>query len=276
LWKTPEVPQKKFTAPLRISLAARASNKKEKPMNRPVVVLFASFAAVGTLWGQATFEVASIKPHPGIITFSSDPQVKGNRVTATASTLLDMMTVAYRVRYDQIAGAPGWAGSDHFDLDARAEGDGARSTEEIRPMLQALLADRFHLVVHRETKEVPIYALVVNKNGPRLQESSPGEERKGSISADGKGSHMEVAQGTMAQLALRLSGNGAGRPVIDKTGLTGKYSYKMNWMNGTPGPDSEWPSLFVALQEQLGLKLEPGKGPSEIISIDRAGKPSAN
>jgi uncharacterized protein (TIGR03435 family) len=109
-----------------------------------------------------------------------------------------------------------------------------------------------------------------------LQESPPAEEPKGRISGDGSGSHMEVAQGTMAQLALRLSGNGAGRPVFDKTGLTGKYSYKLNWMNGTPGPDSEWPSLFVALQEQLGLKLEPAKGPSEIISIDHAQKPSVN
>src|SRR5580658_3038003 len=93
--------------------------------------------AGGVLCAQAAFEVASIKAHPGIITFSADPQVKGNRVTATASTLLDMMTVAYHVRYDQIAGGQGWAGSDHFDLDARAEGDRARTMEEIRPMLQA-------------------------------------------------------------------------------------------------------------------------------------------
>src|SRR5580704_7104904 len=111
--------------------------------------------AAGILCAQATFEVASIKAHPGIITFSADPSVKGNRVTATASTLLDMMTVAYHVRYDQISGGPNWIRSDHFDLDARAEGEGARNTEEIRPMLQALLADRFQLTIHRETREVP-------------------------------------------------------------------------------------------------------------------------
>jgi uncharacterized protein (TIGR03435 family) len=143
-------------------------------------------------------------------------------------------------------------------------------------MLQALLADRFQLAIRRETREVPMYALVVSKNGPKLRGSSPAEEPKGQISGDGTGSHMEVSQGTMAQLAVRLSGNGAGRPVMDKTGLTAKYTYQMNWVNGTPGPDSEWPSLFVALQEQLGLKLEPTKGPSEIIIIDHAEKPSVN
>ena len=245
-------------------------------MSRTSGILFVCLNAAGILCAQETFEVASIKAHPGIITFSADPLVKGNRVTATASTLLDMMTVAYHVRYDQISGGPNWIRSDHFDLDARAEGEGVRSTEQIRPMLQALLADRFQLTIHRDTREVPMYALVVNKNGPKLQESSVADEPKGQISGESTGSHMEVSQGTMAQLALRLSGNGAGRPVMDKTGLTAKYTYKMNWVNGTPGPDSEWPSLFVALQEQLGLKLEPTRGPSEIIIIDHAEKPSAN
>jgi uncharacterized protein (TIGR03435 family) len=245
-------------------------------MRRKSWVPFVCLNAAGILWAQATFEVASIKAHPGIVTYSADPSVKGNRVTAAASTLLDMMTVAYHVRYDQILGGPNWIRSDHFDLDARAEGDGVRSLDQIRPMLQALLADRFQLTVHRETREVPMYALAVNKNGPKLQESSAADEPKSQILADGTGSHMEVSQGTMAQLALRLSGNGAGRPVMDKTGLTAKYSYKMNWVNGTPGADSEWPSLFVALQEQLGLKLEPTKGPSEIIIIDHAEKPSVN
>ncbi len=238
-------------------------------------ILIACLSVAGVALGQ-TFEVASIKPHPGIVTFSSDPSVKGNRVTGTASTLLDMITTAYHVRYDQISGGPGWIRSDHYDLDAKAEGTGPLGAEEMRAMLQALLADRFQLKIRRETKEVPMYSLVVNKNGPRLKESAPEETPKGRITAGGTGMHMEVAQGTMAQLALRLSDNGAGRPVMDKTGLTGKYTYQMNWMNGTPGPDSEWPSLFVALGEQLGLKLEPATGPSEILVIERAERPLAN
>jgi uncharacterized protein (TIGR03435 family) len=244
-------------------------------MIKAAQMLVACLLIAGSAHGQ-TFEVASIKPHPGVITYSADPSVKGNRVTATASTLLDMITTAYHVRYDQVSGGPSWVNSDHFDLDARADGAASIEPEQMRAMLQALLADRFHLKIHHETKDVPMYSLVINKNGPKLRESVSADQPKGRITANGSGMHMEAAQGTMAQLALRLSGNGAGRPVTDKTGLIGKYTYTLDWMNGTPTPDSEWPSLFVALQAQLGLKLESTSGPGEIIVIDQAGKPDAN
>jgi uncharacterized protein (TIGR03435 family) len=243
-------------------------------------ILFGFLGALELILAQgpsrATFEVASIKPHPEPITFSSDPSVHGMRVTATASTLHDLITSAYHVRYDQISGGPNWAGSDHFDMSAKAEGEGALTMERARPMLQALLADRFQLKIHLETREVPMYALVVRKNGPKLQESAAADESKSGITANSSGMHLTVSKGTMAQLALWLSGNGAGRPVIDKTGLTGHYSYELTWVNGTPGPDVEGPSLFTALQEQIGLRLEPTKGPSEIVVIDHAEKPSAN
>jgi len=223
---------------------------------------------------QEAFEAASLKPHPGMITFSSDPALKGNRVRATASTLTDMITVAYHVRYDQISGAPGWAGSDHYDLDATA-GDRPITNDQMRTMLQALLADRFQLRVHRETKEVPMYALVVAKNGPKLKEWQPDETPRNSITADGTGMHMEVAKGTMAQLANRLSGNGAGRPVMDQTALAGFYTFKLNWVNAV-ATDLELPPLPIALQDQLGLKLESVKGQAEVIVIDHAERPSAN
>jgi uncharacterized protein (TIGR03435 family) len=139
-------------------------------------------------------------------------------------------------------------------------------------MLRTLLAERFQLQVHHEMREVPMYALVVAKNGPKLKEWSPDTAPMGRITGDGSGMHMEVSKGAMAQLASRLSSNGAGRPVIDKTDLTGVYSYKLDWVNA-PGSDSELPSLVVALQEQLGLKLEAIKGMSDIIVIDRAERP---
>jgi uncharacterized protein (TIGR03435 family) len=225
-------------------------------------------------YSQEAFEVASIKPHLGEITFSADPAVEGNRVTGTASTLVDLMTVAYHVRYDQISGAPGWAKSEHYDLEASA-GPAAITREQMRAMLQTLLAERFQLRVHREAREVPMYALVVAKGGPKLREWSAGEEPKGQISADRSGMHMEVCKGTMAQLATRLAGNGAGRPVIDKTGLERIYCFKLDWVND-PGAESELPSLFVALEGQLGLRLEATKGAGEFIVIDRAARASGN
>jgi uncharacterized protein (TIGR03435 family) len=223
---------------------------------------------------QESFEAASIKPHPGVITFAADPWVKGNRVTATASTLLDLIESAYHARRDQIVGAPGWVDSDHYDLEAVANAS-AITTEEMRRMLQTLLAERFQLRIRHEAKEMPMYALVVDKKGAKLTESPPDEPPKGRITGDGSGMHMEAAKGTMAQLAGRLSNNGAGHPVVDKTGLTGIYSYKLDWVNG-PGGDSELPSLFVALQEQLGLKLEPTKGMSDIIVVEHVERPTGN
>jgi uncharacterized protein (TIGR03435 family) len=237
-----------------------------------IVVVCLAMAAFAR--AQESFDVASIKPHPGVITIAADPWVKGNRVTATASTLLDLIESAYHARRDQIVGAPGWVDSDHYDLEAVA-GTSTITTDQMRRMLQALLADRFQLRVHHETKEVPMFALVVDKKGAKLKESLPDEPPKGRITGDGSGMHMEVAKGTMAQLAGRLSSNGAGHPVMDKTGLTGIYSYKLEWVNA-PGSDSELPILPVALQEQLGLKLEPTKGTSDMIVVEHVARPAAN
>src|SRR5262249_17496764 len=158
-------------------------------------------------------------------------------MTATASTLVDLITSAYHLRYDQLSGAPGWAFSEHYDVVATA--DQAITIDQMRTMLQDLLAERFHLQVHRETKEVPMYALVVGKKGPKLQESSADETPKETIMGDGKGMHMIVAKSTMAQLAARLSTNGAGRPVLDKTRLMGIYTFTINWVKGIPVEDSE-------------------------------------
>jgi uncharacterized protein (TIGR03435 family) len=228
-------------------------------------------------FGQASFEVASIKPHPEPITYSADARSNGTLVTATASTLLDLITSAYGVRYDQVSGGPGWMKIDHFDLAARAAGETPITTNQMRQMLQSLLADRFQLKLHREMKEVPMWDLVVAKNGPKSKAFDP-EGRSGGISVANGAAHMAVSKGTMEQLAQRLAGNGAGRPVRDKTGLAGYYSYTLDfeWTNGTPAIDPDARTLFDALQEQLGLRLESTRGSAEAIVIDHAERPSAN
>jgi len=240
----------------------------------------AGFITAGIMYAQApqsSFEVASIKQHVGEVTFSSDPMVRGGRVAATASTLMDMITNAYSLRYDQVSGGPGWATSDHYDIDAKPPGDAAPTADQARQMMQTLLAERFHLKVHRESREVPIYALVVAKNGPKLKASAPDAAPGGFVRATDKGQHMEATKGTMERLASQLS-HTAGRPVIDKTGLTGTYAYTLDWFpsDRIPSPDSNLPSMFDALQDQLGLRLESTKGPQEILVIDRAEKPSEN
>ena len=236
-------------------------------------------AAQGTdpTGGRASFEVASIKFHPDPITVSADPSTRGARVTATAVTLLDLITSAYGVRYEQVAGGPGWMNTSHYDIVAKAGGEAPLTKEESRQMMQALLAERFLLRIHRETREAPVYALIVGKNGPKLKETSAGAPGDNFVRGGPAGMHMEATRGTMEQLARQLSAT-AGRPVINKTGLTGYYAYQLDW---TPGnrpadPESDTPSLFTAIQEQLGLKLETAKGPMEMLIVDRAEKPTEN
>jgi uncharacterized protein (TIGR03435 family) len=234
-------------------------------------------ASTASAQAPATFDVASIKLHKGMVTYSADPSIHGRRVSGTASTLLDLITYAYAVRYDQISGGPGWAGSDHYDLDARAEGEGTLTTAQSRLMVQALLADRFQLKVRRESMEAPMYALVIGKNGSKLKESAPDATGGQSVRGNEKGLHLEAKRGTMAQLVDQLS-HTAGRPVVDRTGLTGYYAYTLDWYpaNRIAPPDLDAPTMFTALQEQLGLRLESTKGLMEKLVIERAEKPSEN
>ncbi len=252
-------------------------------------LLSVCLAAGCTAWGQAvgqsggavqpSFEVASVKLRKGEVTFSSGPFIRGRMVRATALTLRDLIAGAYDIRYDQISGGPSWADSDHYDIDAKAaEGEGGPLTEaQARQMMQSLLADRFQLRVHRETQEAPVYELVVGKNGPKMKPVAADAPGNSHVMGNDKGLHMERSHGVMQELADQLSLT-AGRPVLDRTGLTGAYAYKLDWYpaNRIPPPDLDTPSMFTALQEQLGLRLESAKGPVEKLVIDHAERPSEN
>jgi len=163
----------------------------------------------------------------------------------------------------------------------------SQERRKILEALRSLLADRFQLALHSETKEQPVYALVVNKGGPKLQEST---EPRGLIRKMGRGT-LKAQAVELGMLALNLS-NELGRSVFDKTGLAGKYDFELKWAPsqdsaaqlGAPPQTAEFalpadpdgPSIFTALQEQLGLRLESGKGPVEVLVIDRAERPSKN
>jgi bla regulator protein blaR1 len=240
-------------------------------------------AAAGCLFAQnaaapLTFDVASIKPSAEIRgTFTR--YLPGGGLQVSGATLKFLISMSYGVRDFQIVGAPAWADSDRFDIEARMDtppGDESRNTTK---RLATLLIDRFQLVYHRETREQPVYALVIAKGGPKFQEST---ETRGGI---GSGNASITGHGVgIGLLALNLS-NLLGRRVVDKTGLTAKYDFELKWAPdpaqpdagafGGP-PDPNGPSLFTALPEQLGLRLESERGPVEMLLIDRAEKPSAN
>src|SRR5262249_43507441 len=153
----------------------------------------------------------------GPITLSAGPFIRGRTVTGIALTLRDLITYAYAIRYEQLSGGPAWLGEDHYDVLAKSEGEGALKLAETRQMMQSLLAERFHLHLHRETQDVPTYNLVIAKNGPKL---TPATETTGcfSVTSTEKGTlRMEARCGTMEQLASQLAGTG-GRHVVNKTG----------------------------------------------------------
>jgi uncharacterized protein (TIGR03435 family) len=258
-----------------------------------------------------TYEVASVKPNTsssGMIRFMGPPQ--SATFTATNATLQILITLAYQVKTFQLEGANGWIGTDHFDISAKPP-EGPVTREQSWMMLQALLEDRFKLAVHRTTKEVPIYALTAAKGGLKIKPASedacfkfvPGGPPPPPPTPGGRppipcGGFMMgpgILQGaslSMSQLTDGLT-NILGRPVVDKTGFTGTFDVRLEFSRegtqpmgaagfGTPGagpisiPDNNGPTIFTALQEQLGLKLESQKGPADFLVIDHAEKPSEN
>lgn len=243
------------------------------------------------------FEVVSVKLHPvpaGSLVMrlpSGTPRTSGNRFSDRMTTLTNLIMDAYGVQASQIFGLPRWGqvpDGDHYDIEARAEG--VPTTDQLRRMLQSLLADRFQLKLHRETRELPVYALVIGKNGPKFREIGPEAPKPGKSAPrqeedavpKSTSAPSPVLRGAVSQLVWLLSGV-VDRPVVDRTGLTGRYEFpNLDWRGfgrerrGLQ-PDSEDSlSVFAAIQRELGLKLEPRKDSVETLTIDRAEKPTEN
>lgn len=227
---------------------------------------------------QPVFEVASIRPH-NPAAGGSGPQLAGNRLTLTSRTLKQLIIYAYDLKSYEYSGGPEWAAGpmdgNSFDVIAQTESGGVLTEAQAKQALQALLAERFQLKVHRETKEMPVYALVVGKNGPRFKES--GSDAQGVT--QGNVTSATVASTFSKQridFLVRLLSSSADRPVLDKTGLTGVYDFKLEYARDPATSDGTVPSLFTAVQEQLGLKLEPQRAPIEILVVDSAERPTVN
>ena len=216
----------------------------------------------------------------------------GDAFIANNITLTFLLMSGYNMREDLISGLPSWANSTHFDVNAKIsdpDPDAIKklTREQRRAMISALIADRFHLKTHIVTKTLPVYDLVIAKSGLKLKEVTPPSDN----SAPGKGPFnlkpggFYTSDTQMTGLAIRISilaqnlAFSVERNVIDKTGLTGKYDINLKWtpteLQGKTD-DNNSPDLFTALQEQLGLKLEPSKGPVDTLVIDHVEMPSEN
>lgn len=229
-----------------------------------------------SLNGQSVqFEVASIKPNQSGSPSSVETSV-GGRLTATNVSLRMLIQYAFGVKDYEIAGGPSWLGTEKYDIVAKAVTSKKLSEAELEPFLQALLADRFKLTCHREVRELPVYSLVVGKKGPRLTEHTGSEVAVPSVSTS-------YESGVMTMIARRASmehfanslGRQLARTVTDNTGLQGDFDFKLVWAPQQT-PESSSPSIFAAVEEQLGLRREAHKVPVEIVVIDSAARASEN
>ncbi len=238
------------------------------------LLLLTLFVPALTLPAQPpSFEVASIKPNNTGSGRSSSDTGPG-RVTDINVTIGTEIQAAFGIMDFQIAGAPGWVTSDKYDLQATTGTSKDLTDTELQPYYLALLTDRCHLRYHRETKEYSIYSLAPAKGGPKMTaHTGEGDGSTNTSGSSGK-TVMNATDISMHGLARALGGK-LHRTVLDNTGLTGHYDLKLEWAP-EPAADTSEPSLFAALQEQLGLKLETTKGPVEIIVIDSIEKPSEN
>ena len=256
-----------------------------------------------------SFEVASIRPSDPA-RCAPFPMVDGHnsRVEMKCVTLKFLLQLAYGVRDFQISGGPGWIGSTQYDIAAKEAAkpdasavpdkdvadltDDERKTQggRLRALLQPFLADRFQLKTHRETKQLPVYVLTVAKGGPKLKIDEKTPNVSGGLRL---GRAFLAGEQTRISLLVQAVSQIVGRPILDRTGLTSKYDFELKWTpdqsspNGPlggplpPSPDAapadpNLPTIFTAIQEQLGLKLDSSKGPVEIIVIDHVERPSEN
>jgi uncharacterized protein (TIGR03435 family) len=260
------------------------------------------------------FEVASVKLNKSggeriALNYSPDG------FTAVNVTLRVLVQFAYGpVEETRILGGPDWLNSDRYDIEAKVGSSIVDELQKLTPaqlrierqrMLQVLLADRFKLTVHHETKELPVYALVIAKNGPKLQESKPGDTYPNGFKAPdgstgaglyggGAGGKL-IGQRTDIPTLANVLSRQLGRVVLDKTGLKGSYDFALQWSpdqgqavtpigtdgsqqatDNTPSAESSGPSVFAAIQDQLGLKLESQKAPVPVLLIDHAERPAGN
>ncbi len=235
------------------------------------------------------FEVADVKVNPSGEPRMSVDFLPGGRLSMVNVPMRVLVMFAYHLRADAISGAPSWFASDRFDVVAKAPGQAA--PDDLRRMLQTLLAERFHLVIHKDRKPMPAYALIVGKSGPKLQASAaaaPATQRCAPGEASPGRKHMDchVSTANLADWLQEMATADFPVPVVDQTGLTGVFDFQLEWAPSTrsaapPSGDAAplepaGPSIFDAV-ETLGLKLESRKLPLPVVVIDSVDrKPAEN
>ena len=276
-------------------------------MKTRLILVIVTMTWVAALVAQApkepAFDVAAIKPSADTQAFSFSMVQPGGRYIGQNMTLRLLIKTAYGVHDSQIIGGPSWIDSDHWDINAKAEGykEATPFRDQARLMVRPLLADRFKLVLHHEQRQLPVYALVVAKAngefGPNFRrDDEHGCDKPASLSpvegaaepagpmpcgADGfNPRHLWARAMTLNYMLIGLARTSIDRVVVDHTGLTGKFDWEVQWVpddlrvDAAKRPDG--PSIFQAFRDQLGLKLEPTRDRVDVLVVDRAEHPETD
>lgn len=262
--------------------ATNANGSKKPASGKPEPVAQSAGSGVIPIVPMAanahpSFAVAAIKPH--------DPNSHhrgfnaiGDRFTIRNESVASLMMLAYAIDKHQIVDAPDWAGNAHYDIEGTIDTAGEPSFRQQQEMIQKLLADRFQLKFHRETHQLPVYALQIEKGGPKL---TPAAHPNAQPDQDANSHGTEVTQiytsVSMADFILGMQFF-LDRPIVNQTGLTGRYDIKLRYTydESNPTEANAPPGLFTAIKEQLGLKLEATKAPTPVFVIDHVERPSPN
>ena len=253
------------------------------------VPLLAAIIFCAQLSAQS-FEVATIKPTP--LDWGKGRFIRmqsAHQLEAKNFALKILLAAAYNLNPHAISGGPAWVESDRYDILAKTPGEVRPSHEEQMSMLRKLLDERFQLKFHREPKEMPLYTLTAMKNGTKLRESAPNLPPEGppllAFVIDPERVALPARSATMAEFAAVLQRAALDRPVVDNTGLNGRYDFDLEFTPdeslfggalGNPPADAAKPGLFAAIQQQLGLKFEATRGIISTLVIDRVERPTEN
>ena len=202
------------------------------------------------------------------------------RVTIQHRTVKDMLIIGYGMHEKQLVGMPGWAESDRWDVEGVVDVEGKPDVAQLHSLVRKMLAERFGLRAHTEKREMGVYAIRLAKGVPKVEKTnSDPNGSMGENDSDNDGQRtMHMTNAAMGEFALVMSYT-ADRPVVDQTGLSGRYDFQLKWTfddSKAPTDGSTPPGLFTAMQEKLGLKLEPAKAPVDVLVIDKVERPAAN
>ena len=241
-------------------------------MARPVAL---HLIAITWLCAQSggRFDAVSIKPNRSGLP-NSDTNTTPGRLSLINATPLSLLFRAFGVLGPQIIGAPGWVSTERYDVVAVTGGADRLTDKERQPFIQAMLAERWNLRFHRETRQMGVYSLQIDKNGPKLRTYAGTGEYAMKVTAGNGRRILNSTKGNIPRLAEILSG-ATGKIVMNETALTGEYDFTLEWVQDLDS-EAAGPSLTTALREQLGLRLDPANRAVEVIVIDGIDRPSEN